>query len=139
MEYVPPLSAIFTKYERKPCNSTPECDGPVRQPPRNMPTFILKYRPYSCATRSAAAFEAPKSECSVRSNQFFDGGAIANIHVRMCKPLGHTFQPFEIPKRVARRSEENSAHVVVHAKNFVPLPVEMLDRFRANQSAASRD
>src|SRR5439155_7973996 len=46
-EYVPPLRVTFTKYDKNPWSSTPECDGPVRHPPRRMPTLILKYRPYS--------------------------------------------------------------------------------------------
>src|SRR2546429_5311163 len=64
-EYVPPLRVTFTKYDKNPWSSTPECDGPVRHPPRRMPTLILKYRPYSRATRSAAAFDAPSNECNV--------------------------------------------------------------------------
>src|SRR5713226_375712 len=57
----------------------------------------------------------------------------------MCEPLGHTLQPLQIPKRVACRAKENPPHVVVHAHNFMPLPVEMFDRLRTNQSAAAGD
>jgi hypothetical protein len=51
--------------------------------------------------------------------------------------MSSALQPLQIPKRVARRPEEHFSHVVVHAHNFMPLPVEMLDRFRTNQSAAA--
>src|SRR3989442_1752489 len=36
------LSATFTRYERNPCSSTPECDGPVRHPPRKIQVFMPK-------------------------------------------------------------------------------------------------
>src|SRR6266478_8677960 len=55
----------------------------------------------------------------------------------MCEPLGHSLQPLQIPKCVACRAEEDPPHVVVHAHNFMPLPVEMLHRFRTDQSAAA--
>src|SRR5260370_35833018 len=57
----------------------------------------------------------------------------------MSEPLGHALQSLQIPERVARRTEEKSPHVVVHADNFVPLPIEMLDSFRTDQSIAAGD
>ena len=76
---------------------------------------------------------------AVRSKQFFDGRPVANIQRRVCEPLGHTLQPFQVPQRVACRAEENPPHVVVHTHNFMPLPVEMLHRLRTDQPAAARD
>jgi hypothetical protein len=60
-------SVTFTRLRQESMQLTPECDGPVKHPPRNTPTFKPKIGPYSCATRSAAAFDAPNSECIVRS------------------------------------------------------------------------
>ena len=71
------------------------------------------------------------------SKEFFDGCSVANVQRRVCEPLGHTLQPLQIPERIACRAEENPPHVVIHAHNFMPLPVEMLDRFRTDQSAAA--
>jgi hypothetical protein len=76
---------------------------------------------------------------SVRSKQLFQASPVANVQRRMLKPFGRRFQPLQVPKRVAGRAKENSAHVIVHADNFVPLPVEVFGRFRANQSAAARN
>ena len=50
-----------------------------------------------------------------------------------------SLQPLQIPERIARRAEEDRPHVVIHAHNFMSLPVEMLDRFRTNQSTAAGD
>ena len=75
----------------------------------------------------------------VNSQEFFDARSVANIQRRVCKSLGQTLQPLQIPKRVACGTKEHPTHVVVHANNFVPLPVEMLDRFRTNQPAAAGD
>src|SRR6267378_3966573 len=76
---------------------------------------------------------------ALRSKEFFDGCSVANVQRRMCEPLGHTLQPLQIPERVARGAEENAAHVVVHAHNFMPLPVKVLGRFRTDQSTAAGD
>src|SRR5260370_32144930 len=76
---------------------------------------------------------------ALRSKEFFDRRSVANVQRRVCKPLGHTLQPLQIPERVACRAEENPTHVVVHADNFMPLPVDTLDRFRTDQSAAAGD
>ena len=76
---------------------------------------------------------------ALRSKEFFDGRSVANVQRRVGEPLGHGLQPLQIPERVARRAEENPPHVVIHAHNFMSLPVEMLDRFRTNQSAAAGD
>src|SRR6266550_1966275 len=73
------------------------------------------------------------------SKEFFDGRSVANVQRRVSEPLGYGLQPLQIPERVARRAEENPPHVVIHAHNFMSLPVEMFDRFRTNQSAATGD
>src|SRR5260370_9573738 len=75
----------------------------------------------------------------MRSKQFFNGRPVANIQRRMCESLGYTLEPLQIPERVARLAEENPPHVVVHADNFMPLPVEMLHIFRTDQPAAACD
>ena len=74
---------------------------------------------------------------TLRSKEFFDGCSVANVQRYVCEPLGYTLQSVEMPERVARRTEENPPHVIVHACNFMPLHVEMLDRFRTYQSAAA--
>src|SRR6266480_1177136 len=76
---------------------------------------------------------------ALRSKEFFDGRSVANVQRRVREPLGRSLQPLHIPERIARRAEENPPHVVIHAHNFMSLPVEMLDRFRTNQSAAAGD
>src|SRR6267378_2323790 len=76
---------------------------------------------------------------ALRSKEFFDGRSVANVQRRVRESLGHGLQPLQIPERVARRAEENPPHVVIHAHNFMSLPVEMLDRFRTDQSAAAGD
>src|SRR6266853_1073573 len=76
---------------------------------------------------------------AVRPKHFFNGRTVANIQRRVCEPLGDTLQPLQIPKRVACRAEENPSHVVVHADNFMSLPVEMLHSLRTDQPAAACD
>ena len=76
---------------------------------------------------------------TLRSKEFFHRRPVADIQRRVCESLRHTLEPLQIPQRVARRTEEHPAHVVVHADDFVPLAVEMLGSFRTNQSAAARD
>ena len=76
---------------------------------------------------------------SLRSKKFFDGSPVANIQRRVRKPLGRSFQPLEIPERIARGAEKHAAHIVVHADDFMPLPVKVLDRLRADQTTASGD
>jgi hypothetical protein len=48
-------------------------------------------------------------------------------------------KPIEIPERIASGAKKFAAHVVVHADDVVALPVEMLDSFRADESAAAGD
>jgi len=76
---------------------------------------------------------------AVRSKEFFDSRSVADIQLGRSESLGHALQPLQIPERVTRGTKESSAHVVVYADNFMPLPVEMLDRLPANQSAAAGD
>src|ERR1700682_6141452 len=76
---------------------------------------------------------------ALRSKEFFDGRSVSNVQRRVCEPLGYPLQPLQIPERVARGAEENPAHVVVHADDFMPLPVKVLGRFRTDQSAAAGD
>jgi hypothetical protein len=57
----------------------------------------------------------------------------------VCESLRRTLQPLQIPERIARRPEENLPHIVVHADNFMPLPVEMFGRLRTDQAAATGD
>src|SRR5258708_39474331 len=94
---------------------------------RNLPRFIL---------RRLRRAEDNQIEL-LRSKEFFDARSVPNVQRRVREPLGHALQPLQIPERVARRAEENPAHVVVHSHNFMPLSVEMLYRFRADQSAAA--
>ncbi len=63
--------------------------------------------------------------------------AVANIERHGSELPRGALEPLEIPQRVPRRAEEHAAHVVVHADDLVALAVEILDRFRANQAAAS--
>ena len=60
-------TAHLTKYDKNPCNFTPEWNGPVKHPALKTPVFIPKYLPYSCVMISAATFEAPKIEWVVLS------------------------------------------------------------------------
>ena len=46
-------------------------------------------------------------------------------------------QPAQVPQRVAFLAEELAPHVVVHAVDFVPGPVIMLDGFGADEAAAA--
>src|SRR5690242_21656590 len=73
----------------------------------------------------------------LRAKEFFNGGAAANVQSGVREPLGRALQPLQVPQRVSLWPEEHTAHVVVHAGNFVALPVKMFHRFRANQAAAS--
>src|SRR5437016_5455050 len=75
----------------------------------------------------------------VNSKEVSDRSPVPNGLCRMRESLGHTLQPFQIPERVTVRAEKHSTHIVVHPDDFVPLAVEMLDGFRADQSAAARD
>src|SRR5215472_14032727 len=75
----------------------------------------------------------------LRSKEFFDRGAVSNIQRRVREAFGCALQPFQVPQRVSRRTEEFAAHVVVHAGHFMALPVKMFHGFRADQTAASRN
>jgi len=55
---------------------------------------------------------------ALRSKDFFDGRSIGNVQCRVCKPLGHTLQPLQIPESVACEAKESPAHAVVNANNF---------------------
>ena len=71
--------------------------------------------------------------------QVVKGIAIADVDIGMLELLGGSLQAIEVPGGVALRAEENLSHVVVDADNAMPLAIEMLDRLRADEPAASRD
>src|SRR5260221_984767 len=74
---------------------------------------------------------------TLASEEFIDVRAVADIQRDVREAVASVLQPLQIPQRVARGTEKHIAHVVVHAKHFVPLAIEMPDRLGANQSAAS--
>src|SRR5260370_11435169 len=76
---------------------------------------------------------------ALRSKQLLDGCPVANVQRRVREPLGHALQPLQIPERIACRAEKDPPHVVVYPDDFMPVPVEMLHRFRSDQSAAPSD
>src|SRR5215472_6632535 len=75
---------------------------------------------------------------TVRLKQFFDKGAVADIHSGVREALRRALKPLEVPQRVSRRPEQYAAHVVIHAGDLVALPVKMFHGFRTDQPAASR-
>src|SRR6266853_5756960 len=74
---------------------------------------------------------------AVLAEQRHDSFAVADIERRRREAFRTIFEPLQIPKCVSRRAEENAAHVVVRSDDTVSLPVEILDRFGADQAAAS--
>ena len=72
-----------------------------------------------------------------RAKQLFHGRAVANVQRCVRKALRNALQPLQIPQRVARGPKKHAPHVVIYARDFVPLPVEILDRFGSDQPAAA--
>jgi hypothetical protein len=62
-----------------------------------------------------------------------------DVDVQMRKSPGALGQAAQIPCRVAWRSEELAAHVVVDAVHFVSAAVEVPDGLRTNQPATTGD
>src|SRR5258706_8258420 len=71
------------------------------------------------------------------AKQRHDAFAIANIERSRRELFRDSLQSLKIPQRISRGAEENAAQVIVRADDAMPLPVEIFDRFRANQAAAS--
>jgi hypothetical protein len=76
---------------------------------------------------------------AARAEHLLKGRAIADIDGGVREAFAGVLEALQVPQRVTRGAEEYTAHVVVHAENFVALAVEMLDRLGANQSAAAGD
>ncbi len=66
-------------------------------------------------------------------------GAVADVKASVGEILRRPLQALGVPACVAGRAEEDAAHVVVHADDAMPLALEMLDRFRADQPATACD
>ena len=76
---------------------------------------------------------------TLRPNVHADAFAIAYVDVIMREMLRGALQAREIPVRIPRRPKKFAAHVVIYTDHGVPVAVEMLHGFRADQSAATRD
>src|ERR1700730_12792143 len=59
------------------------------------------------------------------------------IHVVVNKFPRRLFQPLQIPRRVPGFPEEYPAHIVINSVPPAALPIEIFDRFRANQTTGA--
>src|SRR6267142_1733671 len=71
------------------------------------------------------------------AKQSHDPFAVADIERGWSEALRYSLQALQIPQRISRWAEEHAAHVVVRADDVMALPVEIFDRFGANQAATS--
>ncbi len=71
----------------------------------------------------------------LRSKKVLESGTVANVGIRVRKVPCCFAEPVQVPERIARRAEENAAHVVVDSEDAMALPVKVRDGFRADQSA----
>ncbi len=69
---------------------------------------------------------------SMGAKEFFECNPVTNVHIVVGEMFGATAKALEIPGCIARISEEDTAHIVVHANDFATLAVKMLHSFRAN-------
>src|SRR5215472_1067979 len=74
---------------------------------------------------------------ALRSKQFFDLCAVADIHSGVREAPRRALEPLEVPQRVTSGPEQYAAHVVIHAGDLVALAVKMFHGFRTDQPAAS--
>jgi hypothetical protein len=75
----------------------------------------------------------------VRFEKFLYRIPIADIKILVPEGFCGTPQAVKVPCCVALCAKKYLAHIVVDADNTMALPVEMLDRFGSNQTAAAGD
>jgi hypothetical protein len=70
---------------------------------------------------------------AVGTEKRFQPDSIADVQIMVSEVPGDAAKPIEIPGRITGRSEKDLAHIVIYAKDLMPLPIKVLDRFGTNQ------